>query len=136
MFCMRGSAMSGRMTAWTATPRAEAHGQGLEHGVVIDEGAALLQGGLHGPQGFVAFEAHGQVRLAGGNHGAVGGLSEPYLGHDDAAALGQAVGVDGLGRVAGVVGRAQDDFAQQADALPADAAKVYVEDVHVMLLNG
>jgi hypothetical protein len=46
------------------------------------------------------------------------------------------VSVDGLGHVAGVVGRTQNDLAQKADALPADAAKVYIEDVHGALLNG
>jgi hypothetical protein len=66
----------------------------------------------------------------------VGGFAKPDLGHDDAPALGQAVSVDGLGRVAGVVGRTQNYLAQKADALPADAAKIYIEDVHGALLNG
>jgi hypothetical protein len=59
--------------------RAETHGQRLKHRVVIDECAAVLQGGQHGAQGLVTFEADDQVRLALGDHGAVGGFAEPDL---------------------------------------------------------
>ncbi len=110
---------------------AQAYGKGLPVGVVVDEQSALPAVVPHAAQRLDPLEGQHDVGSARLDEGAVGSLSDAYVGADDSSPLGQTMCVDGPHRTAGVVVCAHHRLAQKADALAPDAAELYTDSLSV-----